>query len=224
MEVVVRLFAAYREIAGAPVVSLQLPEGATVDDLLRALGQQCPALAPVLGQSRVAVNQAFAQPADPLPPGAEVALLPPVSGGADPETAPAVWLTEAPLSVAEVVERVADPACGAIVVFIGTVRATNEGRTVHYLEYEAYPGMAERQMAAVVREAQERFGVSRVALVHRLGRLAVGEASIIIAVAAPHRAEAFAAARYAIDRVKEIVPIWKKEVFTDGAVWIGLQA
>ncbi len=137
---------------------------------------------------------------------------------------PRFWLTEDVLDAQIVAARVDDPACGAVVTFIGNVRQTNEGRDVHYLEYEAFPGMAEAKMAEIAREIEERWGLSQVAIVHRIGRCAIGEASIIIAVASPHRKEAFEACHYAIDRVKQIVPIWKREVWRDGAVWIGMHA
>lgn len=134
------------------------------------------------------------------------------------------WLTPEPLRTDDVIVRVEDAACGAICTFIGTVRDTNEGRDVSYLEYEAYPGMAEQKMAEIAGEIEQKWGLTRVAMAHRLGRCDVGEASIIIAVASPHRRASFEACHYAIDRVKEIVPIWKKEVWRDGAVWIGLHA
>ena len=137
---------------------------------------------------------------------------------------PRFWLTEDVLDAQQVAACVDDPACGAVVTFIGNVRQTNEGRDVHYLEYEAFPGMAEAKMAEIAREIEERWDLSQVAIVHRLGRCAIGEASIIIAVASPHRKEAFEACHYAIDRVKQIVPIWKREVWRDGAVWIGMHA
>ena len=134
------------------------------------------------------------------------------------------WLTEERLDPAALTRLVEDPGCGAVVTFVGNVRRENEGRDVDYLEYEAYPGMAEAKMAEIGAEIEARWGLSRVAIVHRLGRCEVGEASIAIAVASPHRREAFEACHYAIDRVKEIVPIWKREVWTDGAVWIGMHA
>lgn len=137
---------------------------------------------------------------------------------------PRFWLTEDVLDPIEVARRVDDPGCGAVVTFIGNVRQTNEGRDVHYLEYEAFPGMAEAKMAEIAREIDARWAIKQVAMVHRLGRCAIGEASIIIAVASPHRKEAFEACHYAIDRVKQIVPIWKREVWRDGAVWIGMHA
>ena len=137
---------------------------------------------------------------------------------------PRFWLTEQRLDPAAVARLVEDPGCGAVVTFVGAVRRENEGREVDYLEYEAYPGMAEAKMAQIGDEIRERWGIERVAMVHRLGRCEIGEASIIIAVASGHRGEAFEACRYAIDRVKEIVPVWKREVWKDGAVWIGMHA
>jgi molybdopterin synthase catalytic subunit len=134
------------------------------------------------------------------------------------------WLTTDRLDPVAVSGLVEDPGCGAVVTFVGAVRRDNEGRDVDYLEYEAYPGMAEAKMAQVGAEIRQRWGLDRVAIVHRLGRCEVGEASIVIAVASPHRREAFEACHYAIDRVKEIVPIWKREVWRDGAVWIGMHA
>jgi molybdopterin synthase catalytic subunit len=134
------------------------------------------------------------------------------------------WLTEEVLDPRAVERLVEDPGCGAVVTFVGNVRRENEGRDVDYLEYEAYPGMAEAKMAEVGEEIRQRWGLARVAMVHRLGRCEVGEASIVIAVASPHRKAAFDACHYAIDRVKEIVPVWKREVWKDGAVWIGMHA
>jgi molybdopterin synthase catalytic subunit len=134
------------------------------------------------------------------------------------------WLTSDLLDPAAVARLVDDPGCGAVVTFVGNVRRDNEGRDVDYLEYEAYPGMAEAKMAEIGDEIGRRWGLRQVAIVHRLGRCEVGEASIVIAVAAPHRREAFEACHYAIDRVKEVVPIWKREVWKDGAVWIGMHA
>lgn len=222
MRLTVRLFAAFREHAGRDAVEVELPEGARVADLAPAVQRAIPALAPLLGVARPVVNHEFAPADQTLTAGDEVALLPPVSGGALDVTN--FWLTGDRLEVGEVVERVEDPGCGAVVTFVGTVRHTNDGRDVDYLEYEAYPGMAEAKMAQIGDEIRARWGLERVAMVHRLGRCDIGEASIVIAVASPHRGEAFEACRYAIDRVKEIVPIWKREVWKDGAVWIGMHA
>jgi molybdopterin synthase catalytic subunit len=137
---------------------------------------------------------------------------------------PRFWLTDERLDPAAVTRLIEDPGCGAVVTFVGNVRRDNEGRDVDYLEYEAYPGMAEAKMAEIGEEIRQRWGLTQFAMVHRLGRCEVGEASIVIAVASPHRRAAFEACHYAIDRVKEIVPIWKREVWKDGAVWIGMHA
>lgn len=132
-----------------------------------------------------------------------------------------VELTYREIDVAAVERAVQSPACGGVVAFVGRVREQSRGRSVEYLEYEAYPEMAIAKMQEIVAAIRERWGTDRVAIVHRLGRLEIGEASVAIAVAAPHRQEAFEACRYAIDRLKEEVPIWKKEVTTDGEEWIG---
>jgi molybdopterin synthase catalytic subunit len=129
-------------------------------------------------------------------------------------------ITTEPISVDEVSRRVSDPSVGAVVSFAGVVRGTNDGRTVHYLEYETYPEMAEITMAQIGEEVKNRWPIERVAIVHRVGRQEIGETSVVIAVASGHRQGAFEAGRYAIDRIKEIVPIWKKEYFEGGEVWI----
>jgi molybdopterin synthase catalytic subunit len=129
-------------------------------------------------------------------------------------------ITGAPISVDEVSRRVAGPAAGCVVSFAGLVRGDNQGRQVRYLEYEAYPEMAEPILAQIGAEVQARWPVDRVAIVHRVGRLEIGEASVVIAVASSHRQGAFEAGRYAIDRIKEIAPVWKKEYFEGGAVWL----
>ena len=129
-------------------------------------------------------------------------------------------ITAAPISVDEVSRRVADPAAGCVVSFAGLVRGDNQGRQVRYLEYEAYPEMAEPILAQIGAEAQARWPVDKVAIVHRVGRLEIGEASVVVAVASPHRAEAFAACRFAIDALKAQVPIWKKELYADGSEWL----
>lgn len=132
-------------------------------------------------------------------------------------------VTDQPLSADQVADLVADPGAGAICVFLGVVRDNSQGRPVTALEYEAHPVMAEAKMKEIGQEIAERFGLHRVAILHRIGRLAIGEASVAIAVASPHRKEAFEACHYAIDRFKAIVPIWKKEIFEDGEAWVGPQ-
>ena len=130
-------------------------------------------------------------------------------------------ITDQPISADALAELVADPTAGGICVFLGVVRDNTEGRRVRYIEYEAHAHMAEVKMKEIGQEVAERFGLYRVAMLHRVGRLAIGEASVGIAVSAPHRRKAFEACQYAIDRLKVIVPIWKKEVFEDGEVWVG---
>jgi molybdopterin synthase catalytic subunit len=161
------------------------------------------------------VNHELALSDATLADGDEVALLPPVSGGTG-----ACTLSGAPLDVGAVVARVTGSSVGGIVTFVGAVRDSARGRSIRHLEYEAYPEMAEREMQRVADEAAERFPGSRVAMAHRTGHLEVGEIAVVVVAAAPHRAEAFAACRFAIDTLKERVPIWKKEVATDGEYWV----
>jgi molybdopterin synthase catalytic subunit len=156
----------------------------------------------------------------PLAEGDEVALIPPVSGGAITRADVDILVTAKPLSADAALERVRGEDAGGICLFIGTVRSSSRGKRVTLLEYEAYPEMAEAKIAEIAREAAQRWGPLRIAIHHRIGRLAIGDDAVVIAVAAPHRGESFAACRFAIDRLKEIVPIWKKEHTDDGAVWI----
>lgn len=133
-------------------------------------------------------------------------------------------LTGEPIVLDELLAAVADPKAGAVVVFIGMTRDHNEGRNVERLEYEAYAGMAERELEKIARQAREQWPIARLAVVHRTGAVPIGMASVVIAVSSAHRGDAFAAARFTIDRLKEVVPIWKKEFFEGGAIWIGDQA
>ena len=217
MQVDVRLFAHYREAAGTGRLKLELPEGSTVADARRALEAAHPGLD--LSGGMAAVNEELVPPDAPLRDGDEVAFLPPVSGG---EEAVRTGLTEEALEplLGELVSWATAPAYGAIVTFVGATRTPNKGREVRYLTYEAYPEMAEKVLARIAREMYERWALGRVALVHRLGRVDPAEASIAIVVSAPHRPEAFEAARYAIERVKLILPVWKKEHLEDGEVWV----
>jgi molybdopterin synthase catalytic subunit len=161
-----------------------------------------------------AVNREYADKAQELVDGDEVALIPPVSGGA-------FRLSEEPLDPSQVLEEVRSDEAGAIATFVGTTRVSSRGRTVHYLEYEAYGGMAEKVMAELADELKGRYGLCEVAILHRTGRVEIGGISVVIAVSAPHRADALAACKDAIDRLKEIVPLWKKEVYEGGEEWIG---
>ena len=176
-----------------------------------------PSLRGMLGIVRVAVNQEFANDDQPLHDGDEVALIPPVSGGSG-----VFRVSDDPLSLDEVVRAVSTEAHGGVVTFTGVVRSESRGKRIVRLEYEAYRPMAERKMAEIGNGIAGEWPGVRVAIVHRVGTLVVGEAAVVIAASAPHRAQAFEACRAAIDRLKESVPIWKKEIAEDGEEWIGL--
>ncbi len=217
----VRVFASLRQAIGQASFTLELPPDATVADLVARLEIEYPAVAPKLSRVLVAVNHDYVNQARRLAPGDEVALFPPVSGGSQ---APITYvkLTSEPIDLVAPYASVIEPASGGIVTFVGIVRQENLGRQVHYLEYEAYPEMAEAKIHQIVDEVRERWPKVRgVAIVHRLGHLEIGEAAVFIAVGAPRRDDgAFEAVRYIIDRIKEIVPIWKKEVWADGEEWL----
>jgi molybdopterin synthase catalytic subunit len=168
----------------------------------------------------IAVNQQYADPGLRLYDGDEVALLPPVSGGLEPLSVPAqAWLTREPIDSATILDGIKAGPDGAVVLFDGIVRNNTRGRETLFLDYEGYEAMALAQMRALAAEALERFAVREVVVVHRLGRLSIGESSVLIAVASAHRGAAFDACRWLIDTLKKTVPIWKKEYFIDGAVW-----
>jgi len=209
MRIDVRLFAAIRDRAGASRVELQLGDGATVADVWPALrlGDEPPGLA-------YARNREYADRGQPLADGDEVAVIPPVSGGA-------AHVGPEPLDLAALVAAVADPGCGAIATFIGTTRDTNRGRAVTHLEYDAYPEMAVAEMERIEAAVRERHELAKIAIAHRTGHVPIGEASVMIAVSAPHRAAAMEACREIIDTLKQTVPVWKKEVFEGGEEWIG---
>jgi len=215
MRVVVKLFGAVREAVGAKQLSVELAEGATARDLRTLLAREHPVFERLGARLAVAVNLAVSEPGVTLHEDDEVAFLPPVSGGAGP-----CWLSEGPLEVGEAVARVVGPDAGGIVTVGGAVRDRARGRAIDHLEYEAYPEMAEREMQRIADEAARRWPGARVAIGHRSGHLKVGDVAVVVAAAAPHRAEAFAACRFAIDTLKQTVPIWKKEVATDGAYWV----
>jgi MoaE-MoaD fusion protein len=215
MPIHVLYFAGAREAAGTARETLAAVP-ATVAELRRALESAHPGLARVLPRCRIAVDQEFADDATPLRDGAEVALVPPVAGGA-----PRFLVVDRPLALAEVVDAVSGPGLGGIVTFTGTVRDETKGRRVVRLEYEAYREMAERKLAEIGDEVA-RAHAATVAIVHRVGVLAPGEAAVVIACAAPHRTAAFRACEACIERLKQDVPIWKREVFEDGSEWVGL--
>ncbi len=245
----VRLFAIQRELAGTREVRLTLPDGSDVEAAWTALVAKHPVLAPGRSSLRFARNGDYAEPTTPLADGDEVAMIPPVSGGAEdglaasdrPDSMRIIELREAPFTTAilgELADRLVVPEDGAFVGFLGRTRSTpgtpapgqeveaarHAGRSVEALDYEAHEMMALRVLEAIATEVADRFGVERLAIVHRTGDVPLGEPSIAVAAAAPHRDAAFAAARYAIDETKARAPIWKAERFTDGHVWIGHQA
>jgi molybdopterin synthase catalytic subunit/molybdopterin converting factor small subunit len=209
VRVSVRLFAGLRERAGEAERSVELREGACLADVWPALdlGREPEGLL-------YAVNKAYADPDRPLADGDEVALIPPVSGGS-------FRLTEDPIELGAVVAEVTDERAGAIATFTGTTRSESRGRRVLHLDYEAYAGMAEHVMAEIAAELESRYALCAVAITHRIGRVRIGEASVAIAVSAPHRQDALAACRDAIDALKARVPLWKKEVYEGGEEWIG---
>jgi molybdopterin synthase catalytic subunit len=203
MDVRVKFFATYRETVGRQEATFQVPAGASVADLIVRVLEAYPTLARHRGAMIVAVNEAFAEAGTPLKAGDDVALLPPVSGGDSP-----VRLQPGPVDPSAVLRLVADPRAGAVVLFLGTVRS-DPG--VKALDYEAYESMAAKQMESVRAAAVERFDLTALAIVHRTGRLRVGEVSVAVACSAPHRQEAFAACEWAMEELKKIVPIWKTE-------------
>jgi molybdopterin synthase catalytic subunit len=237
IDVQVRLFASLRQAVGAPRLARSLPAGATVGDLVLGLAAEYPRLPSAAGAIYASVNRVYAGQDMILQNGDEVGLFPPVSGGQAGR--PLFEITEAPLSLDDVAGRVASPSRGAVTVFAGLVRGETDlaspyaaapsagsgdeqGRLrTEYLEYEAYAEMAEAIMAQIGAEVQERWPqIAAVSIVHRVGRIEVGEPSVVIAVAAAHRKGTFDACSYAIERLKAIVPIWKKEVGRDGQWWV----
>jgi molybdopterin synthase catalytic subunit len=209
VRVTVKLFAALRERAGTGQRALELPDGATAETAWRLLE-----LGPEPDGLLYAVNREYADRDRALVDGDELAFIPPVSGGD-------FRLSVEPLSLDAVVREVADERAGAIATFTGTTRRESRGRRVLYLEYEGYGGMAENVMAQIADDLRARYDLHAVAMHHRLGRVDVGEPSVVIAVSAAHRGDALAACRDAIDRLKETVPLWKKEVYEGGEEWIG---
>ena len=209
------LFAALREAVGEKSLELELRDSATVADLLAQLEAKHRVFVGHRGRLLVARNEERAAPSAVLRDGDEVALLPPVSGGAERE-----WIDAAPLSLDALLREVGGPEMGGVVTFSGIVRDNARGEAIDHLEYEAYAPMAEKEMRKIVDAVHERWPHVRIAISHRVGRLAIGDAAVMIAAAAPHRAEAFEACRFAIDRLKATVPIWKKEFATSGSYWV----
>jgi molybdopterin synthase catalytic subunit len=222
MEIKIRYFASLREITERGEEQLEVPEEATVETVREELSRKYRGLENILSRCIYAVNRAYVQADLPLKERDEVVFIPPMGGGQQEERImkELVQLTREPLRQEELIRAVSDPRVGGIVVFEGVVRNHARGKQVRYLEYEAYEEMAERQIRIIISEAKARWDIHGVAVAHRFGRLEIGEASVIIVVASAHRGEAFEACRYIIDTLKATVPIWKKEVATNGEEWV----
>jgi molybdopterin synthase catalytic subunit len=218
VQIQVLYFAVFRERLATDGEPLELAAGATVADAIAALEARHDVIAQLRGHYRVAVNQAMTGADTALNDGDELVLIPPVAGG----NARHVRLTGEPLSLDRCLAAVTGPEVGGVCTFTGLVRRHSRGVTVERLEYEAYGPMAEKVMGELCDEIEAEVPGARLAVEHRTGTLAVGDAAVVIAAAAPHRAEAFTACRAMIDRLKDRVPIWKKELGDDGAVWVGL--
>ena len=220
--VTVLYFAAARQRAGMDSERLDLA-GMTVQAAMDRIVELHPELAAIRPHLRIALNQTFAEPTTQIPPGAELAMIPPVAGG-DGELAVGqrVWVRDAKLSVDETLEYVTHPSCGAQVFMVGVVRDHNEGESVERLRYEAYVPMAEKVISAIVDDTEQKYPGIRCAVQHRVGPLEIGDRAVVVAVGAPHRKEAFAACQEIIDRLKEDAPIWKHEHREGGQIWVGL--
>jgi molybdopterin synthase catalytic subunit len=228
VRVKVLFFGQLKDIAGRAEDTLELNEGATAGSVFEHYAEIFPRIAGLGTSILVARNLAFTARSTPLADGDEIALLPPVSGGTarythlieDPGTGNFFGLTRHPVNTRDIASRLLQPSDGAVVSFEGVVRNNSRGRATKYLDYECYEPMAVEVMADLGRDIARRHAIGRIAIVHRLGAMNVGETSVAIAVTAPHRRPAFEAALEAIDRLKRTVPIWKKEHFEDGEVWV----
>jgi MoaE-MoaD fusion protein len=221
MQIRVLLFGVLKSVVGQSSEILDLPEGTRVTNLLVRYRDRFPQFEAILSTLAVSVNQEYSGADRTLAAGDEVGLLPPVSGGASEAafTPDVIAIVKEPIETLAVLKRLKRPQDGAAVVFEGIVRDHTRGRRTLYLDYEAYEPMAIRQMHTLAEQARDRFAVSGVSIVHRLGRLEIGETSVLIVVVSEHRTAAFEAGRWVIDTLKKTVPIWKKEYFEDGAVW-----
>jgi MoaE-MoaD fusion protein len=219
MQVRVLFFGLLKDLVGQTSEAIVLREGATLADVLSLYERRVPALKPLLPSVALSVNQEYAGPEARLHANDEVALLPPVSGGSTNRANEHVSVIREKIDTQAVLEGIKRPEDGAAVVFEGVVRNNTRGRRTLYLDYEAYEPMALKLMEDLAVQAMGQFGVRDIAIVHRLGRLEIGETSVLIVVSSAHRAAAFEASRWLIDTLKRTVPIWKKEYFDDGAVW-----
>lgn len=223
MRVRVLLFAGLREAVGEKELDLELGAGATIADLMAELASRYAAVEAYRGRLMISRNAERVREDAPVADGDEVALLPPVSGGSGTpaaHSADRAWIGAAALSMDALLAEVGGPEMGGIVTFTGTVRDHAREQQIDHLEYEAYGAMAEAEMRRIAEQVAQRWPAVRCAMSHRVGRLAIGDAAVMIAVAAPHRPEAFEACRFIIDTLKQTVPIWKKEFATSGAYWV----
>jgi molybdopterin synthase catalytic subunit len=214
MQVRVLFFGMLKDLAGKAEDVLEIPDQANIGDVVEVYATQIPRLRSIMASLAVSLNQEYAKPAAKLSPGDEIGFLPPVSGGASK-----AFIVREKISTEDLVSQAKRGEDGAVVVFDGVVRNNTRGRRTLYLDYEAYEPMALQGMEDLAAQAIDQFGVREVLIVHRLGRLEIGETSVVIVVASAHRAAAFEACRWVIDTLKKTVPIWKKEHFEDGAVW-----
>jgi molybdopterin synthase catalytic subunit/molybdopterin converting factor small subunit len=216
MKIRVLFFGLTRDLTGLSEESVDVCEGESIEGLWRAYEGRFPGLRNVSTAVQFALNEELARRGQQLRDGDELAVMPPVSGGTDQSF---YALTHEAIRAEDLSRHLRRPEAGAVAVFEGIVRRNSDGRRTLYLEYEAYEPLALRKMREIGDEAKRRFAIDGLAIMHRVGRLEIGETSVAIVVTAAHRGPAFEACRYAIDRLKQIVPIWKKEYFEDGAVW-----
>jgi len=214
MKVRVLFFGVLKDLVGRSSEELTLPDRAKAGDVIEHYGSRDAVLKDMLGATAISVNQEYARSDAKLKAGDEIALLPPVSGGAS-----RAMITREVIDSARIAADIRQPQDGAVAIFDGIVRDHSRGRRTRFLEYEAYEDMAQKQMESLADQALSQFQIRDVAIVHRLGHLEIGETSVLIVVASGHRAAAFDACRWLIDTLKRTVPIWKKEFFEDGAVW-----
>jgi molybdopterin synthase catalytic subunit len=217
MQIHVLYFAAARERAGVSREQMELPEGSTVRRAMEMVAERHAGLRPLIPHLRAALNEEFAQLDDSIADGAELALIPPVAGGAG-----LLEISDRPIDPQRAIAAVSGDLYGGLVTFYGSVRSSTRERPVLRLEYEAYGPMANKMLERIAGEVAQKWPGTRVAIIHRVGVLKPGELAVAIAAAAPHRKEAFRACEYAIERIKADAPIWKKEFYQNGEMWVGL--
>jgi len=217
MKINVKFFAGIAQYTGKSEHTLYIENNPQVKDIIEQLIQEFPQAADLIKRSLIAVNHEYAKKEQFVMETDDIALIPPVSGGEEN----LIEITSEELSADKIIAKVSNPHAGAILTFVGTVREFTDDKRTVFLEYEAYPEMAIKQMQQISDEITMKWPTAKVAMSHRVGKLAIEDISVIIAVATPHRDTGFEAGRYAIERLKQIVPIWKKEIWDDGEQWIG---